>query len=186
MDDNGDVLLETELTEWLYHDGRFIDVRKAIVPNEGGGAVMNGNLQMAGGECEALCDYKVLEPATPFDDTNAGISYDGRWTRSRVGDFYAGSDTWSRRTGASATLHFTGRRVWWAAPRGPARGSATVYIDGAKSAVVHLHAGRRTPRASVYQHSFPAIGPHTITVVVNGTPHGHARVDVDAFTVSQL
>ncbi len=128
----------------------------------------------------------MLVPVTPYDDGDARISYRGRWTHMQVGDFYAGSTTWSRRAGASATLHFTGRRVWWAAPKGPARGSATVYIDGAKAAVVHLHASRRRPRQAVYEHSFSAIGPHTITVVVDGAPHGHPRVDIDAFTVSQL
>ena len=186
VNDNGDVLVETTFSEYLYRDGRFINVDTAIVPDDGGGTAMNDSLQMAGGECDGICNYTVLEPVTPFDDGDARISYRGRWTHMQVGDFYAGSTTWSRRAGASATLHFTGRRVWWAAPKGPARGSATVYIDGAKAAVVHLHASRRRPRQAVYDHSFSAIGPHTITVVVDGAPHGHPRVDIDAFTVSQL
>lgn len=186
VNDNGDVLVETSLTEYLYHDGRFIDVRKAIVPDDGGGTVMNDNLQMTGGDCAVICDYHVLEPVTPFDDVNASITYQGRWRHAQIDDFYAGSTTFSDTAGASATLRFTGRRVWWAAPRSPARGSATVSIDGVKVAVVHLHARRRTPREPVFQHSFPAIGAHTITVTVNGTPRWHPRVDVDAFTVSQL
>jgi probable HAF family extracellular repeat protein len=186
VNDEGDVLLETTFSDYLYHDGHFIDVRRSIVPDDGGASVMNDNLQMAGGECEVICNYTMLEPVTPFDDASARITYRGSWTQVRVGGFYAATTTFSRRPGASATLHFTGRRVWWAAPKGPARGSATVYIDGAKAAVVHLHASRRRPRQAVYQHSFSAIGPHTITVVVDGAPHGHPRVDVDAFTVSQL
>ncbi len=186
VNDNGDVLVETTFSDYLYRDGRFINVDTAIVPDDGGGTAMNDSLQMAGGECDGICNYTVLEPVTPFDDANARITYKGRWMHARTDDYYAGSTTWSRRAGASATLHFTGRRVWWATPKGPARGSATVYIDGAKAAVVHLHASRRRPRAAVYEHSFSAIGPHTITVVVDGAPHGHPRVDVDAFTVSQL
>ena len=186
VNDEGDVLVETTLTDYLYHDGRFIDVEKAIVPDDGGAAVMNANLQMAGGECEVICDYTILEPVTPFDDANPRITYAGRWAHARVDDFYAGTTTWSETAGASATLRFTGRRVWWAAPRGPARGTATVYIDGAKAAVVHLHADSRTPREPVFAHSFRAIGTHTIRVVVNGAPHRHPRIDVDAFTVSRL
>jgi probable HAF family extracellular repeat protein len=186
VNDNGDVLLETTFFNYLYRDGRFINVDKAIVPDDGGGTVMNDSLQMAGGECDGVCNYTVLEPVTPFDDTNAAIRYDGPWMHARIDDFNAGSTTFSDTAGASATLHFTGRRVWWAAPRSPARGSATVSIDGVKVAVVDLHARRRTPRVPVFQHSFPAIGVHTITVTVNGTPRAHPRVDVDAFTVSQL
>jgi probable HAF family extracellular repeat protein len=186
VNDNGDVLVATTFTDYLYRDGRFINLDKAIVPDDGGGSVMNDNLQMAGGECEAICNYDVREPVTPFDDANPRIAYHGHWAHARVGDFYAGSTTWSDTAGASATLQFTGRRVWWAAPRGPARGSATVYIDGAKAAVVHLHADRRTPRDAVYEHSFPEIGSHTIRVVVDGAPRAHPRVDIDAFTVSQL
>jgi probable HAF family extracellular repeat protein len=186
VNDAGDVLVETSFSEYLYRDGRFTDVRRAIVPDDGIGTVMNNSLQMAGGDCVAICDYGVLVPVTPYDDGDARISYRGSWTHVRVGGFYAATTTFSRRLGASATLHFTGRRVWWAAPKGPARGSATVYIDGAKAAVVDLHASRRRPRQAVYEHSFSAIGPHTITVVVDGGPHGHPRVDIDAFTVSQL
>jgi probable HAF family extracellular repeat protein len=186
VNDRGDVLVRTGLGDYLYHDERFINLDKATVPIGGGVSMLNDNLQMTGGECDGICDYTVLEPVTPFDDTNGRITYDGEWTHSRVGDFYAKTTTSSRTAGASATLHFTGRRVWWAAPRGRARGSATVYIDGAKAAVVHLHARRRTPRQAVFRHSFPAVGGHTITVVVNGIPHEHPRVDIDAFTVSQL
>jgi probable HAF family extracellular repeat protein len=186
VNDDGDVLVRTSVADYLYHAGRFINLDKATVPGDYGPDVLNDNLQMAGGECIGLCDFQILEPVTPYDDANARIEYLGRWTHERVGDFYAGSTTWSEAAGASATLQFSGRRVWWAAPRGRARGRATVYIDGAKAAVVHLHAHRRTPREPVFQHSFHAIGLHTITVVVDGAPHGHARVDIDAFTVSQL
>jgi hypothetical protein len=41
VNDEGDVLVQTTFTDYLYHDGRFIDIQKAIVPDDGGTAVMN-------------------------------------------------------------------------------------------------------------------------------------------------
>jgi hypothetical protein len=100
---------------------------------------MNDRLQMAGGDCIGLCDYTILEPVAAFDDANTRVRYSGEWTHQLAGSSYAGTTTWSKTPGASATLRFRGRRVWWVAPFGRPRGSATVYLDGKAVAVVHLH-----------------------------------------------
>ena len=77
----------------------------------------------------------------------------------------------------------TGRRVWWVAPMGVGGGIARVFVDGTLAATVDLS---ETPtgihrRQTAFQKSWPAVGHHTIKIVV-GTRV--PRVDVDAFAVS--
>ena len=52
---------------------------------------------------------------------------------------------YATRTGASATLTFTGRGIAWIGPVGPTRGTARVYLDGKYVKTVDLR--RSTFRA---------------------------------------
>jgi len=112
--------------------------------------------------------------------SGAGTSYRGRWVV--VANAYAsgGSLAYSTTAGASATFAFSGSSVSWVAYRGPSRGSAAVYVDGAYRATVNLHATTYHARQVVFAASWPTSGRHSIRVVNLGTA-GHSRVDVDAF-----
>jgi beta-N-acetylhexosaminidase len=110
-----------------------------------------------------------------------GVSYHGGWY-TVLNHPYAsgGSLAYSTTYGASASFTFTGYSVGWVAYRGPNRGSAAIYVDGAYRATVNLYSATYTPRPIAYAISWAANGTHTIMVVNLGTS-GHSRVDVDAF-----
>ena len=88
----------------------------------------------------------------------------------------------STSKGASATVTFTGRAIAWAAPVGPTRGAARIYVDGVYRTSVTLSRSSTAARKYVYRASWTSSGAHTLRIVVVGTP-GHPRVDVDAFAI---
>jgi beta-N-acetylhexosaminidase len=108
------------------------------------------------------------------------ITYRGMWYT--VSNRYAsgGSIAYSAAAGASVSFRLTGFSVSWVAYRGPDRGSAAVYIDGAYRTKVSLYATTYRSKQIVYAASWARNGTHTIRIVNLGT-RGHSRVDVDAF-----
>ena len=69
----------------------------------------------------------------------------------------------------------------WVASRGPKRGKAKVYLDGVLTKV-DLYAASSSTGRMVFTATGLVAGPHTLRIVVNGTP-GRPRVDVDGFVV---
>jgi beta-N-acetylhexosaminidase len=115
-----------------------------------------------------------------IQEDDAAIRYRGGW--HLTADPLASGDglAASTRQGAIATFSFAGSSVSWVAVRGPARGSAAVYVDGAYAGKVNLHATARRDRQLVFARSWSGSGEHRIRVVNLGTS-GHPRIDVDAF-----
>jgi beta-N-acetylhexosaminidase len=115
-----------------------------------------------------------------IQERDSAIRYRGGW--QLTADQLASGDglASSTRAGATATFTFTGSSVSWVAVRGPARGSAAVYVDGTFAGKVSLHSTARHDRSVVFARSWSASGAHRIRVVNLGTS-GHPRVDVDAF-----
>jgi hypothetical protein len=91
-----------------------------------------------------------------------------------------GSLKYTTAKGAATTYSFTGSSVSWVAYRGPNRGSAAVYVDGAYKGTVDLYAATYSPQAVVVAASWGSNGSHTLGILCLGTA-GHPRVDVDAF-----
>ncbi|HEY7525753.1 MAG TPA: glycoside hydrolase family 3 N-terminal domain-containing protein [Candidatus Limnocylindria bacterium] len=118
--------------------------------------------------------------ARRIQEDDAAIRYRGGW--HLTADPLASGDGLAASTvaGATATFAFTGSSVSWVAVRGPARGSAAVYVDGAYAGRVNLHAATRQDRQLVFARSWTESGAHRIRVVNLGTS-GHPRIDVDAF-----
>lgn len=112
--------------------------------------------------------------------SGSGVTYHGTW--HTVSNAYAsgGSLAYSTASGASATFRFAGYSVSWAAYRGPNRGSAAIYVDGAYKKTVNLYSATYHARQIVYATHWAGNGTHTMTIVNLGTS-GHSRVDVDAF-----
>ena len=110
----------------------------------------------------------------------AALVYHGTWLTQSTGSASHGSMRYGRSAGASATYTFSGSSVAWVAARGPDRGSARVYVDGAYATTVSLYSRSRSYRYVAFAKNFGVVGRHTLRVVVVGTP-GHPRVDVDAF-----
>ena len=115
-------------------------------------------------------------------ETDPAIAYAGSWSATPTADALGGAIRGSSAAGATATATFHGRDVAWIAWRGPIRGSAQVWVDGALVRTVDLYAAATTPRLVVFQTGWSTPGTHTIRIVVLGTP-GHARVDLDGFAV---
>ena len=88
----------------------------------------------------------------------------------------------STRAGALIRHTFTGRAIALVGPRSLARGSAEVWLDGARVATVSQYARTSAARMVLYAANVDPLVPHTIEVRVLGTA-GHPRFDVDAFLV---
>ena len=82
-------------------------------------------------------------------------------------------------TGASATLHFTGREVAWVASLAAGDGSARVLIDGHAAGTVHLRSATKIQRRVVFTRSWAQSGAHTIKIIALGT-HAHPVISLDA------
>jgi beta-N-acetylhexosaminidase len=115
-----------------------------------------------------------------IQESDAAIRYRGGWRMAA--DALASGDglAYSTSAGATATIAFTGSSVSWAAVRGPARGSAAVYVDGTFAGKVNLHSLTRQDRQVVFARSWGESGAHRIRIVNLGTD-AHPRIDVDAF-----
>ena len=113
----------------------------------------------------------------------AALRFVRSWNTQSSADFFDGSTRWSRVLRASATHTFTGRQVAWVSSRGPDRGRAKVYIDGAHVATVDLYRGSRQFRRIVFEASWETSGTHTIKikVVSKSSQSSKPRVDLDAF-----
>ena len=89
---------------------------------------------------------------------------------------------YAQSKGASATVRFAARAIAWHGPQGPTRGQAKVYVDGRYVKTVDLRRGSFVPRATLFRTSWPAVGRHTLTIVVVGSK-GHPMVALDDFTI---
>jgi hypothetical protein len=81
-------------------------------------------------------------------------------------------------------MTFTGHSIAVVAPRGPRRGAARVYIDGAYIRTIYLWQRTNASRQVVFTRSFPSGGSHRIVLRVVGTG-SHPLFRLDAFVVSK-
>jgi hypothetical protein len=122
---------------------------------------------------------------TAVQESGASIAYTGAWTSATLAGAFGGSVRHASAAGRLATLTFTGQQVAWVSTSTPARGIATVWLDGVQIATVDLYRSTTVPRSVVFAISVPQ-GPHTLQVRVTGTKGAAStatRVDVDAFVV---
>ncbi len=84
---------------------------------------------------------------------------------------------------ASTGIRFTfrGRKVAWVATKGPAYGSARVYLDGVRVATVKLRADRTMRRLIVFSRVVDASRQHVLEV--RPVAGGILRTNIDAFVV---
>ena len=112
-------------------------------------------------------------------ETSTAIKYASTWATASYAAYSGGRVKYSTRTGASATLTFTGNGVAWIGPVGPTRGTARVYIDGKAVATVDLRRSTFQARKLLFARALTA-GAHTLRIVVtsSGRP-----VAIDNFIV---
>jgi GH25 family lysozyme M1 (1,4-beta-N-acetylmuramidase) len=118
---------------------------------------------------------------TLLTEQSAGsVRYTGSWRSLARSAAHGGSLKYASAAGASATYTFSGSSVGWVAARGPNRGYARVYVDGAYAGTVNLYASAYQYRRVVFARNFGTAGAHTLKIVVVGSGK-HPVVDVDAF-----
>ena len=112
-------------------------------------------------------------------DNNASLQYGGSWALGSSPKAFDGSQRFTTKAGATATLQFTGRSVAWITPRSSGRGHARVYVDGELLGTVSTAADTLESREIAFVHNWPASGTHTLKIVAVGDH----RIDIDAIAV---
>jgi hypothetical protein len=102
---------------------------------------------------------------TRLGDTAPAIAYRSGWSTARYAKYSGKTVRYATRTGASATLTFSGTGIAWVGPVGPTRGSARVFIDGKAVATVNLRSSTFKARKTVFARAL-APGEHTLRIVV--------------------
>lgn len=106
------------------------------------------------------------------------LRYAGAWSPVSAPDLWGGHARQSAQVGSSVRFAFTGRGVAWVATRGPSRGTARVYLDGALAGTVNLRSGERQTRVAAFVRNFSSTRTHSMGIVVTG-----GTVDIDGVTV---
>jgi hypothetical protein len=98
-------------------------------------------------------------------DASPAIVYRSTWSVAKYGAYSGDRVKYSKRSGASATLAFTGTGIAWIGPVGPTRGTARVYVDGKAVATVDLRRSTFQARKLLFARPLAA-GRHTFRIVV--------------------
>jgi hypothetical protein len=121
-------------------------------------------------------------PQGDFDD----VQYSGTWNVSTFSGWSGGTTHKTSQPGATASMQVFGRQsVGIVMATGPDRGAAEILIDGEVVRTINTNTAERYHRVIVASVRTPDVSDtHTITVRNLATP-GSARIDFDAFLVSQ-
>jgi hypothetical protein len=106
---------------------------------------------------------------TRLSETASLIAYGGRWSTARFSAYAGDKVRYATRTGASATITFTGKGIAWLGPVGPTRGTARVYLDGKAVARVDLRTSTFRARSVLFSRGFATSGKHTLRIVVTSS-----------------
>jgi hypothetical protein len=97
------------------------------------------------------------------------IVYRLTWSTATYSGYAGDQVKYATRTGASATITFTGKGIAWIGPLGPTRGTARVYIDGKAVASVDLLRSSFRARKVLFARPFPTAGTHTLKIEVTSS-----------------
>ncbi len=114
----------------------------------------------------------------------SAVTYTGAFTRTTLTGASGGYVKYASAAGRVAKFTFTGRSVAFVGTKGPDRGKAEIWLDGAKLATIDCYAASRGAAAVLYAVSVTGTGTHTLQVRVLGTKNANSsskRVDIDAF-----
>ena len=115
-------------------------------------------------------------------DSNASLQYAGGWALGSSPKAFDGSQQFTTKAGASATLQFTGRSVAWITPG--RRDAATPACTSTASCWARSARAAKTlqSREIAFAHNWPDSGTHTLKIVAVGDH----RIDIDAIAVLSL
>jgi hypothetical protein len=123
-------------------------------------------------------------PVRGFQETSGSFTWAGYWATGTSPYHWGGHTRYAGVAGRSATFSFTGRSAAIVAPVGPTRGSMKVYVDGIYRRTVTSYATANGYRRILYEVTWVEAGPHTVKVVVVGSP-GHPRAEIDGMAILQ-
>jgi hypothetical protein len=123
--------------------------------------------------------YSTTFKPAYYAQSSTAVTYSGSWTKVMYTNGWTTAR--SRTLGHYARLNFTGKGVSWQSIKGPGRGKAQVYIDGALVRTVDLYA-TTVSTAHVYSKTWTTSGSHSIRIRVLGTS-GRPYVEIDGFGV---
>ena len=115
-------------------------------------------------------------------ESSAAVRRSAGWTGYATSYALGGKGAFSTRAGAWMRHTFTGQAIALVGPRGPTRGRAEVWLDGALVTTVNAYAKTSGSRWLLSATAVDPAANHTIEVRVLGTA-GRPRFDVDAFLV---
>ncbi|HYI20994.1 MAG TPA: metallophosphoesterase [Candidatus Limnocylindrales bacterium] len=113
-----------------------------------------------------------------LQESDESVELSSGWQSVVDSKSFGGARATASGAGASAELTFVGREIGWVAVRGPAKGQASVYLDGALAATVNLQKSSVAKKRLVFRHEWSTVAEHTIEIVTLGS-----TVDLDAFVV---
>jgi hypothetical protein len=114
-------------------------------------------------------------------DASTAVSYRASWGTASYAAYLGGKVHYTRASGATAALRFSGSSVALIGPRGPGRGRSAVYLDGRYVATIDQSASTFVARRMLLVLNIGA-GTHAIVVKALGTA-ARPMVAIDAFEV---
>jgi hypothetical protein len=105
-------------------------------------------------------------PSRSLHTRTANIHYSGSWRSARYAGYAGDTVRYATRSGAKASVTFTGRTIRWIGPKGPTRGVARIYVDGRYVRKVNLRAKSFDARALLFSKRWAKSGRHILTIVV--------------------
>jgi hypothetical protein len=121
--------------------------------------------------------YSASVSGGSYTERSSKISYGGAWGRIYYVDVPIVTK-YSTQTGATATIHFTGRGIGILTVKGPSRGRATIIVDGRAVATVDERASTGKPWVMLFQKLWARSSAHTVQIRIQGTA-GRPKWELD-------
>ncbi len=114
-------------------------------------------------------------------DSSTSAVYRGSWGTASYTSYLGGKVHYTRSSGSTTTVRFSGSGVTLVGPKGPGRGKSAIYIDGHYVATIDQVATSFVARRALFVRNLTA-GTHTLVVKALGTA-ARPMVAVDAIEV---
>ena len=114
-------------------------------------------------------------------DSSTLAVYRGSWGTASYASYLGGRVHYTRSSGATTTIRFSGSGISLIGPKGPGRGKSAIYIDGRFVTTIDQTATSFVARRGLFVRSLAA-GSHTLVVKALGTT-GRPMVAIDAIEV---
>jgi beta propeller repeat protein len=127
-----------------------------------------------------------LTAATRYEQTSSKLVWAGTWTTSTTTSASGSSFKFADKSGASATVKFTGISCNLIAKKSPVYGIAEVKLDDQAAVLVDFYSASALFKQTVWRSGFLAPGDHTVTIKWNGTKRTAAtdyNIGIDAVDV---